>query len=388
MSRKIPLGKPFLNTQNILKEVEAALETKWISGGPTIAKFEEAFKDYIGGGFPVAVSNGTIAIEMALVKLNGGKKFTSEDEVITPSWSWVATGFAPVLVGATPVWCDVDQYGVPTVESIEKKITKNTRAIIIVHQMGVPCDLDAINALSEKYNIPVIEDTACGFGSEYKGIKLGNSRNICTFSLQARKCLTTGEGGMLVARTAEEAEWFKSYRAFGTSISPLERDKAQFLLKENFNIVSSNYKISDITAAVGLAQLKVFDTEVSMRQQRGAYYDRLVTEKLQGLATPANRVPEYTTNYNWQNYHILLDSKFNRDQVVDLLRKQGIGCKWDIQAIHLEPVFESRFDNETSDMPNTMLFHNHGLWLPFYAELTEDDQEYVIETLLNVLMQL
>lgn len=387
MSRKIPLGRPFLDTQSILKEVEAALETKWISGGPTVVKFEEAFGDYIGGGFPVAVSNGTIAIEMALVRLNGGKRYTSEDEVITPSWSWVATGFAPVLVGATPVWCDVDQYGVPTAELIEKKITKNTKAIIIVHQMGIPCDLDAINALSEKYNIPVIEDTACGFGSEYKGTKLGNSRNICTFSLQARKCLTTGEGGMLVARTAEEAEWFKSYRAFGTSISPLERDKAQFLLKENFNIVSSNYKISDITAAVGLAQLKAFDTEVSMRQQRGAYYDKLVTEKLHGLATPANRVPQYTTNYNWQNYHILLDSKFNRDQIVDLLRKQGIGCKWDIQAIHLEPVFENRFDNETADMPNTMLFHNHGLWIPFYAELTEDDQEYVIDTLLSILRE-
>jgi len=388
MSRKIPLGRPFLDTQSILKEVEAALETKWISGGPTVVKFEEAFGDYIGGGFPVAVSNGTIAIEMALVRLNGGKRYTPEDEVITPSWSWVATGFAPVLVGATPVWCDVDQYGVPTAESIEKKITKNTKAIIIVHQMGIPCDLDAINALSEKYNIPVIEDTACGFGSEYKGTKLGNSRNICTFSLQARKCLTTGEGGMLVARTAEEAEWFKSYRAFGTSISPLERDKAQFLLKENFNIVSSNYKISDITAAVGLAQLKAFDTEVSMRQQRGAYYDKLVTEKLHGLATPANRVPQYTTNYNWQNYHILLDSKFNRDQIVDLLRKQGIGCKWDIQAIHLEPVFENRFDNETADMPNTMLFHNHGLWLPFYAEITEDDQEYIISILKDLLQSL
>lgn len=388
MSRKIPLGRPFLDTQSILKEVEAALETKWISGGPTVVKFEEAFGNYIGGGFPVAVSNGTIAIEMALVRLNGGKRYTSEDEVIAPSWSWVATGFAPVLVGATPVWCDVDQYGVPTAELIEKKITKNTKAIIIVHQMGIPCDLDAINALSEKYNIPVIEDTACGFGSEYKGIKLGNSRNICTFSLQARKCLTTGEGGMLVARTAEEAEWFKSYRAFGTSISPLERDKAQFLLKENFNIVSSNYKISDITAAVGLAQLKAFDTEVSMRQQRGAYYDKLVTEKLQGLATPANLIPDYTTNYNWQNYHIVLDSKFNRDQVVDLLRKQGIGCKWDIQAIHLEPVFENKFDNQTEDMPNTMRFHNHGLWIPFYAELTEDDQQYVIDTLHSILNEI
>ncbi len=150
-------------------------------------------------------------------------------------------------------------------------------------------------------------------------------------------------------------------------------------------MVSSNYKISDITAAVGLAQLKAFDTEVAMRQQRGAYYDKLVVEVLQGQATPANLIPDYTTNYNWQNYHVLLNSRFDRDQVVDLLRKQGIGCKWDIQAIHLEPVFEGRFNNITNDMPNTMRFHNHGLWIPFYAELTEDDQEYVINTLHNIL---
>jgi perosamine synthetase len=323
---------------------------------------------------------------MALIYLNNGKRYTAEDEVICPSWSWVATGFSPFMAGATSVWCDVDKYGVPTAESIRAKITDKTRAIIIVHQMGIPCDLDAINALADEFNIPIIEDTACGFGSEYKGIKLGNSRNICVFSLQGRKCLTTGEGGMITVRTKEEADWFKSYRAFGTSVSPLERDRAQYLLKERFCQISSNYKISDITAAVGIAQLKIFDEEVEMRNTAGNTYNQLVERELNGYATIANIIPDYTTRYNWQNYHIILDKRFNRDQVVDLLRKKGIGCKWDIQAIHLEPVFNQEYDN--IDLPQTMLYHNHGLWLPFYAEITKEDQEYVIQLLKNILLEL
>lgn len=388
MSNQIPLGRPYLNKELILEEIGKVLDTKWISGGPTIAKFEEALQEYIGGGYAVAVANGTVAIEMALMFLNGGERLSERDEVIVPSWSWVATGFAPITAGATPVWCDVNEYGVPTVESIEKCITSRTRAIIIVHQMGVPCDLDAINALSEEYSIPVIEDTACGFGSEYKGKKLGNSKNICTFSLQARKCLTTGEGGFVTVRTKEEAEWFKSYRAFGTTVSPLERDRAKFLLKESFGLVASNYKISDITAAVGIAQLKVFDDEVTLRNSAGSNYNNLVVSELKGYAEVLNKVPEYCTKYNWQNYHILLDKRFNRDQVVDLLRKKGIGCKWDIQAIHLEPVFKGRYEDNGWILLNTLQFHNQGLWLPFFAEITKEEQIHVIKTLKSILQNL
>jgi len=381
--RKIPLGRPYLNTENILDEVKQVLDTKWISGGPTIAKFEDAIQSYNGGGYPVAVANGTIAIDMALLYLNGGKRYSEWDEVIVPSWSWVATGFSPINVGASPVWCDVNSYGVPDVESIEPLITENTKAIIIVHQMGVPCDMDAINALSIKYRIPVIEDAACGFGSEYKGIKIGNSRNLVTYSLQARKCLTTGEGGFVIARDEKEAEWFKSYRAFGTSVSPLERDKASFLLKEQFTMLGSNHKISDITAAVGLAQLKTFDEEVILRDQAGKIYNKLVESKLSEYASIGNVIPDYCTRYNWQNYHIILKSGFNRDNIVDALRKKGIGCKWDIQCIHLEPLFRNKYNHQ--DLWYSLRFHNNGLWLPFFAEITLDDQEYVINTLKEIL---
>jgi dTDP-4-amino-4,6-dideoxygalactose transaminase len=387
-NKKIPLGRPYLNKEAILNEISKVIDTKWISGGPTITKFEDAVKAFNDDttGHYIAVSDGTCAIEMSLMLLNNGNRYVETDEIIVPSWSWVSSGFAPILVGATPVWCDVNEYGVPTVNTIEPLITKNTKVIIVVHQMGVPCDMDEIDKLALKYNLPIIEDSACAIGTKYKGKKIGTGNNLVTYSFQARKCLTTGEGGMVVTKDTKQAEWLRSYRAFGTTISPLERDRATYLLKESFDKVSSNYKISDITAAVGIAQLGIFDEEVNLRDTLGKYYDYLVQTKLKEEAQIGNLIPEYCTKYNWQNYHIILDKKFNRDEVVDKLRKKGIGCKWDIQAIHLEPVFNKAYDSYS--LPNTMRYHNHGLWLPFYAELTKEDQEYVIDTLKSILDEL
>lgn len=387
INKKIPLGRPFLDKDAILEEIGKVLDTRWISGGPAIQRFEDLVKDFNKdeGGNYIAVSDGTCAIEMCLMLINKGKRYNPTDEVIVPSWSWVASGFAPVLVGAKAVWCDVNEFGVPYASNIESLITKNTKAIIIVHQMGIPCDIDAIQVIADKYNIPIIEDSACAIGTEYKGHKIGTSKNLVTYSFQARKCLTTGEGGMIVTRSKEDAEWLRSYRAFGTTISPLERDRASFLLKESFDKISGNYKISDITAAVGIAQLRVFDEEVELRSQAGEFYNKLVVDELSDYAKPANLVPDYCTKYNWQNYHILLNEDIDRDLVVDRLRKEGVGCKWDIQAIHIEPVFKGEYENCSVNLPNTLKFHKHGLWLPFYAEITREDQIYVIDTLKNVL---
>ncbi len=379
---KIPLGKPYIKTDIALEAIKEVLDSRWISGGPRIGEFENKVKEYNNDseGHYIAVANGTVAIELSLLAINGGKRFTEQDEVIVPSWSWVASGFAVNNVGATPVWCDVNEYGVPYIEDIKSRITPNTKAIILVNQMGIPCDLDSFADL----DIPVIEDSACGFGSEYKGKKIGNSKFINTYSFQARKCLTTGEGGMIITRNAEQAEWLRSYRAFGTSVSPLERDKAQFLLKEQFKNISSNFKMADIPCALGMAQLKSFDEEVELRNIAGNYYNNKINEMISEYNIEiGNKVPDYCTRYNWQNFHLVLGEEYNRDQVVDLLRKRNVGCKWDIQAIHLEPAY-----NEVVDLPQTMKFHNQGLWLAFYAEITREEQDYVIQQLKEVLTSL
>ena len=379
---KVPLGKPYIKTDVALEAIKEVLDSRWISGGPRIGEFEEKVKEYNDdpSGHYVAVANGTVAIELALLAINNGKRLKPTDEVIVPSWSWVASGFAVSNVGGTPIWCDVNEFGVPYYEDIVRRVTADTKAIILVNQMGVPCDLDSFNSL----NIPIIEDSACGFGSEYKGNKIGKSNFINTYSFQARKCLTTGEGGMIVTRSRKQAEWLKSFRAFGTSVSPLERDKAQFLLKEQFDKISSNYKMADIPCALGMAQLKSFDEEVELRTKAGKYYNKKIKELSKDYDIQiGNLIPDYCTRYNWQNFHVVLGDVYNRDMIVDILRRNDVGCKWDIQAIHKEPAY-----NHDMDLPQTMKFHNQGLWLPFFAEITREEQDYVIEVLKRLLDEL
>ena len=379
---KVPLGKPYIKTDIALDAIKEVLDSRWISGGPRIGEFEEKVKEYNDdpSGHSVAVANGTVAIELALLAINNGKRLKPTDEVIVPSWSWVASGFAVSNVGGTPIWCDVNEFGVPYYEDIVRRVTADTKAIILVNQMGVPCDLDSFNSL----NIPIIEDSACGFGSEYKGNKIGKSNFINTYSFQARKCLTTGEGGMIVTRSRKQAEWLRSFRAFGTSVSPLERDKAQFLLKEQFDKISSNYKMADIPCALGMAQLKSFDEEVELRTKAGKYYNKKIKELSKDYDIQiGNLIPDYCTRYNWQNFHVVLGDVYNRDMIVDILRRNDVGCKWDIQAIHKEPAY-----NHDVDLPQTMKFHNQGLWLPFFAEITREEQDYVIEVLKRLLDEL
>lgn len=384
---KIPLGRPYLRNEIILKEIEKTLNTKWISNGPTITEFENQIKKYNNDpeGRYIAVSNGSVAIELALLYLNEGKFYKADDEVITTSWSWVATGFSVPRVGAKPVWCDVNKYGVPFADDIESRITKKTKAIIIVHQMGIPCDMDKINAIGEKYKIPIIEDAACAIGSEYKGVRIGKSKNIVTYSFQARKVLTTGEGGMIVVRDEDAEQWLKSFRAFGTNTPPYLRDRSDKLVIEYFDKLGGNYKMSDINAAVGIAHLKYVDEEIEMRKNAAEYYDLVIkafNEKYGGIFI-GNAIPEYCTRYNWQNYHVILDKKkYFRDDIIKYLKANGVGCKWDIQAIHLEPILRSKKEEKLN---GTAVFHNNGLWLPFFAEITREEQDYVLRVLEEVL---
>lgn len=386
----IPLGRPYIKTDVVLSEIKKVLDSRWTSGGPKITEFENEIKKYNDDsiGRYIAVSNGTVALEMALKLINGGNTYhnSQKNEVIVPSWSWVASGFAVSLVGAKPVWCDVNRFGVPDVDTIKEKITLRTAAIIVVHQMGIPCDMDKINELAKKYNIPVIEDGACALGSEYKGKKLGNmeySNNIFTYSFQARKVLSTGEGGMIVVSNEEQEEKLRSMRAFSTNVTPLKRDTSNHIIKEFFSTYSGNYKLSDITAAVGIAHLTYVDEEIELREIAGKYYDEKILQLNDDGYNiyPGNLIPSYCTRYNWQNYHIVLGISYNRDKIINKLKSIGIGCKWDIQAINIEPAY----NNFQYNLPLTMMFHNNGMWLPFFAEITREQQNIVIEQLKGIL---
>ena len=397
---KIPLARPYIKKEVVLKEMEKVLDRRWISGGPAINEFEEAIKKYNNDpdGHYIAVANATVGLELALLHANGGQRYNPTDEVIVPSWSWVASAFAIKNAGAKPVWCDINEYGATDAKVCRRLVTTNTKAIMIIHQMGIPCDLDAFKkefyhecdvysptasqgVKTGWFDIPIIEDAACGFGSEHRGDKIGKSLNDVVYSFQARKCLTTGEGGMIVTRNAVAAEWYRSMRSFGTSVSPLKRDSVNYLLKEEFTRVGTNYKMSDLQAALGLAHLQYFDEEVNMRSKATLYYDQIIKATFDpNIVKPAIKYPPYCTRYNYNNYHVLLNTRFDRDKVVDEMKKLNIGCKWDIQAIHLEPAIRDTH----IVLSNTELFHHHGLWLPFFAEITREDQDHVISELKKI----
>lgn len=399
---KIPLARPYIKKEIVLKEIEKVLDRRWISGGPAINEFEEAIKKYNNdpNGHYIAVANATVGLELALLHANGNQRYKPTDEVIVPSWSWVASGFAIKNVGAKPVWCDINEYGATDAKVCRRLVSSNTKAIMIVHQMGIPCNLDAfkkefyhkvetssMSAPGVKtgwFDIPIIEDAACGFGSEYRGDKIGKSLNDVVYSFQARKCLTTGEGGMIVTRNPITAEWYRSMRSFGTSVSPLKRDSVNYLLKEEFTRIGTNYKMSDLQAAMGLAHLQYFEEEIKLRAEAAAYYDQLIAKIFKPASVkPAIIIPDYCTKYNYNNYHVLLNTHYDRDAVIGKLKAQNIGAKWDIQAIHLEPAI----GDTHVVLSNTELYHNHGLWLPFFAEITRAEQDHVIKILDDILCE-
>lgn len=378
---KVPLMLPYIKKNVILEEISNVLDSNWLSGGPKIEEFENAIKIYnndIDGEY-ISVSNATVGLEMSLISIFKRRLYTTE-EVIVPSFSWVASAMSINNAGGKPVFCDVNKFGVVDVNTIEKHITKNTVAIMIVHQVGIPCDIDSINELADKYKLKIIEDAACAFGSEYKGKKIGVSKNTVVFSHQAKKCLTTGgEGGTIVVHDKKDAEWLRSYRIFGTNNTPLQREKNKDVLYDNFNFIGSNHKITDIQCAYGLAHLKYLDEEILLRSEvANKYNNSFVDDKIK----PINFIPDYCTKYNWQTYRLFITYK-NRNYVINRLKQEGISSKRDIQPIHREPAY-----NENHiDFYYTILFSSNGLQIPFYAELEEFKQNYVINTLKQIVME-
>ena len=375
----IPLMRPFIKKNLVLKEIEEVLDSGWLSGGEAIHKFENALKKYnndVDGEY-ISVSNATVGLEMALMSISK-KKLHEFDEVIVPSFSWIASAFAISNVGGTPVFCDVNEFGVPDVHTIEPHITPFTRAIMIVHQAGIPCDMDEINKLGKKYSIPIIEDAACAFGSEYKNKKIGDSENTVVFSHQAKKCLTTGEGGTIVTKDKKLADWFRSYRVFGTNNTPLQREKNDEIMLDSFNMFGTNNKLSDISCAVGLAHIQYIDEEIEMRSNVAETYNNAFKDIDQ--ITVTSIIPNYCTKYNWQSYRIYLHPNIDRGIFMEKLKKYNIPSKRDIQSIHLEPVY-----NSNEYIQETQKYSKHGVQLPFYAQLSDKNQIFIVNAIKEII---
>jgi dTDP-4-amino-4,6-dideoxygalactose transaminase len=368
----IPVMVPDIGEEEAAAAAEA-VRSGWIAQGPRVAAFERAFAERVGAGHGVAVSSCTTALHLALHALGIGPG----DEVVVPSFSFIATANAVVYTGGTPVFADVDRAtGNLTAETVDAACGPATRAVLVVHQAGVPADVDGIRAVLAPRGIPVLEDAACAAGSVYRGRPAASGALLAAWSFHPRKLLTTGEGGMLSTDDAELAARLRRLREHGMNVSAADRHAAAQPVLESYLEVGFNYRMTDIQAAIGLVQLSKLDTIVARRRQLAAGYQRLLAD-LPGVRAVADP-PWGRTNYQSFWIELLDDFPVPRDEVLAALTAAGISPRRGIMAAHLEPAYAGR---EHAPLPVTERLTRRTLVLPLHHRLTAADQERVVGVL-------
>jgi perosamine synthetase len=374
---KIPITKPYLGEEE-KEAVSQVIESGWVSQGPKVVEFEEKFAEYVGSLYAVATTSCTTSLHSALSVSGIG----SGDEVIIPSLSFIATANSVVYCGATPVFVDInpDTCNID-VSRIEEAITDKTKAIMPVHQMGLPADLNPIQKIADKHNLIIIEDAACAIGSEYNGKRIGGHGNIACFSFHPRKIITTGEGGMVTTNNPEIADRLKRFRHHGMSVSDIERHLANRIIIETYPDLGYNYRMTDIQAAIGLEQLKRLPVILEKRRQIATVYNNELN-KISHIKVP--QVPAYAF-HNYQSYciEILESSPIDRNTVMSGLLDRGISTRRGIMSIHMEPIYKGR---ARKPLPETEEKTEKTLLLPLYPTMSLEEVSFIVDSLKEILL--
>ncbi|MCY7401617.1 MAG: DegT/DnrJ/EryC1/StrS family aminotransferase [Nocardioides sp.] len=369
---RINVMQPWLGEEEVAAVAEV-LRSGWVAQGPKVAAFEEAFAVTQQAPHAVAVSSCTTALHLALVVVGVGPG----DEVVVPSFSFVATANAPTYVGATPVFADVDPAtGNVTPATIATSITPRTRAVIAVDQGGVPLDLRALRAWCDPLGITVIEDAACAAGSTSHGRPVGAESEIAAWSFHPRKLLTTGEGGMITTTRADWAARARRLREHAMSVSAADRHANVLAPPEIYEEVGFNFRMTDLQAAVGLVQLGRLPEMVARRRQLAATYAEAVAElpELRMVSDPAWG----TTNFQSCWLEVLPDHPLDREELMVHLADAGISARRGIMAAHRQPAHS---DREHVPLPVTERLADRTLILPLFHQMTASEQERVCEAL-------
>jgi len=374
----IPITKPDLGEEE-KQLISQVIESGWVSQGPKVAEFEEIFARYVGARHAVATTSCTTALHAALSVSGIGPG----DEVIVPSLSFIATANSVLYCGATPVFVDVDPETCNIdVQKIEETVTRKTRAIMPVHQMGLPADLDPIKKIAEKNKLLIIEDAACAIGSAYENTKIGGHGNIACFSFHPRKIITTGEGGMITTDDPTIAERLRRFRHHGMSVSDIERHMANSVIIETYPELGYNYRMTDMQAAMGIGQMKKLSFLLDARKQMARMYDNELG-KIPHIRIP--QVPSYA-RHNYQSYWIeLLDSApVDRNTLMAKLLEKGIATRRGIMAIHRELCYQAYAGIY---LPNTDRLTDNTLLLPLYPALSAEEQTFIINSIKEIFKQ-
>ncbi len=370
MSSYIPVNEPLL-TGNEKKYLEQCIDTGWISSeGSFVTKFEQLFATRVGRKYGIAVCNGSSALDAAIAAL----EIKSGDEIIIPTFTIISCASAVVRSGAKPVLVDSDPMTWNMdVEQIENRITSSTRAIMVVHTYGLPVDMDPIISIAEKHNLKIIEDAAQMHGQTYKGKPCGGFGDISTFSFYANKHITTGEGGMIVTDDESLAKRCRSLRNL------CFQDQRRFVHEE----LGWNFRMTNIQAAVGLAQLEQLDTFEKKKRSMGAKYIALL-EELKDVQLPLPKT-DYADNIYWVFGMVLKCSNQTATEVMKELEAQGIGTRPFFWPMHLQPVFMKMglFEDERYRV-SEHLGHN-GFYIPSGLALSDEQLERTANTICEIL---
>jgi dTDP-4-amino-4,6-dideoxygalactose transaminase len=375
----IPIAKPSLGEAEAAAAREAIL-SGWVTQGPQVAAFEEELAAYVGAPHACAVSSCTTALHLALYALGVGPG----DEVITVSHSFIATANAVRYCGATPVFVDIDPRTFNMDAAlVEAAITPRTKAILPVHQIGLPCDMAAILAVADKHGLPVVEDAACAIGSELRvggewervGRPLGK---VACFSFHPRKLLTTGDGGMLTTRDAELDRTFRLLRQHGMSVSDRVRHNADSVIFEEYPVLGFNYRMTDIQAAVGRVQLERLPGLLRGRIEMAEAYTQAIRD-MPGLGPPF--VPGYARP-NYQSYavRVMPEYPLSRDELMHKMLRLGISTRRGIMNAHQEGAYTG---SSSVKLPHSEAARDSVILLPLFPGMSQDDWMRVVAALVN-----
>jgi perosamine synthetase len=364
---RIPLIKPYI-TQEVKDKVCEVLDSGYLTEGPVTKEFENIFKDYVGCGHAIAVTSCTTGLEIALRALGVGPG----DEVIVPDYTYPATADVVSIVGATPVIVDVTRDTMLIdYDALDDAVTPKTKAVIPVSIFGNPLDYDKLNSIKKRRGVYMIEDAACSIGAEYKGVKVGCLTDISVFSLHPRKFITTGEGGVVTTDNHKLAAWMDSFKHFGMSTATSREGTL-------FERIGTNYKLSNILAAVGLVQMKQIDELLNRRIELAERYRELL-RGVDGIQLP---VTTAGGKHSYQSFCIFVE---NRDAIIARMKEDNIEAQIGTYAIHMHPAFargKNMFHHGSLD--GSRHAYDHCLTLPLYHEMTDSDQNYVVERLLDI----
>jgi dTDP-4-amino-4,6-dideoxygalactose transaminase len=348
----------------------------WLTQGPEVAAFEKEFAAYTGAKNATAVSNCTTALHLALLAV--GVK--AGDEVITVSHSYVATANVVRYCDATPVFVDIE----PATSNMDPAliaaaITGRTKAILCVHQMGMPCDLASVLAVAKRHGLPLIEDAACASGSEIlwdgQWEKVGKAHgDIACFSFHPRKVITTGDGGMLTTNNPEYDAQFRLLRQHGMSVSDRVRHSANQVIFEEHAVVGYNYRMTDVQAAIGREQLKRLPEIMAARRRIGTRYLALMAD-IPGLTMPQE--PEWA-HTNWQSFWVRLPEHCDQRGVMQSMLDRGVATRRGIMCSHREKPYAREGGY---NLPESERAQDRNIILPLYPQMTDEEQDYVVEML-------